>query len=104
MCGAPQDQRDSGLLAPRAGCALDRVLFRGYLPIMSGAAMAAFLKSREVWGETSSRSCSIRRSGSRGTLWIKAAYEQRFQVKRLAALTESARSLGYLLVPQLAPV
>ena len=33
------------------GC-FDRVLFRGYLPIMSGAAMAAFLKSREVWGET----------------------------------------------------
>ena len=33
------------------GC-FDRVLFRGYLPIMSGAAMVAFLKSREVWGET----------------------------------------------------
>ena len=33
------------------GC-FDRVLFRGYLPVMSGAAMAAFLKSREVWGET----------------------------------------------------
>ena len=33
------------------GC-FDRVLFRGYLPIMSGAAMAAFLKGREVWGET----------------------------------------------------
>ena len=40
------------MLAPRAGCALDRVLFRGYLPLMSGAAMAAFLRSREVWGET----------------------------------------------------
>ena len=39
------------MLAPRAGCALDRVLFRGYLPMMSGAAMAAFLKSREVWGD-----------------------------------------------------
>ena len=39
------------MLAPRAGCALDRVLFRGYLPLMSGAAMAAFLKSREVWGD-----------------------------------------------------
>jgi len=33
------------------GC-FDRVLFRGYLPMMSGAAMAAFLKSREVWGDT----------------------------------------------------
>jgi len=33
------------------GC-FDRVLFRGYLPIMSGAAMAAFLKSRDVMRET----------------------------------------------------
>src|SRR5262249_62293720 len=33
------------------GC-FDRVLFRGYLPIMSGAAMATFLKSRDVWRET----------------------------------------------------
>ncbi len=32
------------------GC-FDRVLFRGYLPIMNGGAMAAFLKSREVWGK-----------------------------------------------------
>ena len=31
--------------SPRAGFALDWVLFRGYLPIMSGAAMAAFLRS-----------------------------------------------------------
>ena len=33
------------------GC-FDRVPFRGYLPIMSGAAMAAFLKSRDVMRET----------------------------------------------------
>ena len=33
------------------GC-FDRVLFRGYLPIMSGAAMAGFLKSRDVRRET----------------------------------------------------
>jgi hypothetical protein len=33
------------------GC-FDRVLFRGYLPIMSGAAMATFLKSRDVMRET----------------------------------------------------
>ena len=33
------------------GC-FDRVLFRGYLPIMSGAAMAAFLMSRDVTRET----------------------------------------------------
>jgi hypothetical protein len=33
------------------GC-FDRVLFRGYLPIMSGAAMAMFLKSRDVMRET----------------------------------------------------
>jgi hypothetical protein len=30
----------------------DRVLFRGYLPIMSGAAMAQFLKSRDVRRES----------------------------------------------------
>ena len=33
------------------GC-FERVLFRGYLPIMSGAAMATFLKSRDVMRET----------------------------------------------------
>jgi hypothetical protein len=33
------------------GC-FDRMLFRGYLPIMSGAAMATFLKSRDVKRET----------------------------------------------------
>jgi hypothetical protein len=39
--------RISGILA-----CFDRVLFRGYLPIMSGAAMAALLKSRDVARET----------------------------------------------------
>ena len=38
--------RSSGTL----GC-FDRVLFRGYLPIMSDAAMAMFLKSRHVLRE-----------------------------------------------------
>jgi hypothetical protein len=46
----------------------DRVLFHGYLPIMSGAAMATFLKSRGSCAKASSRSCSNRRRGSRSML------------------------------------
>ena len=30
------------------------------------------------------------------------AYEQRFQLRRLTALTETAKSLGYTLVPNVA--
>src|SRR6266404_2437200 len=47
----------------------DRMLFRGYLPIMSGAAMADFLRARGIdrWG--SRPSCSPRPRASRSTRW-----------------------------------
>ena len=71
------------------GC-FDRMLFRGYLPIMSGAAMAGFLKSRDVRRETlkaflleqpnstpTSTRCvrgaagPLRESGSRCRMWTR---------------------------------
>ena len=44
-------ERHADRISGTLGC-FDRVLFRGYLPLMSGAAMAAFLKCREVWVDT----------------------------------------------------
>jgi len=44
-------ERHAGKITGALSC-FDRVLFRGYLPIMSGAAMALFLKSRSIGRES----------------------------------------------------